>query len=53
MQPETVLFHSDDSDAGTQDARAYIARFGLTSDQVRLIKKAGAVMVIAKVDVNC
>ena len=48
IQPSTVLYASDDSDASVAEARAYIAREGLTGEDVRLIRKEGQVLVIAK-----
>lgn len=43
-----VLYASDDSEASITQAREYILREGLTADDVRLIKKEGMVLVIAK-----
>ena len=48
IQPSTVLYASDDSDASVAEARAYIAREGLTGEDVRLIRKEGQVLVVAK-----
>lgn len=48
MREGFILFASDDSDAGVSDARAYISREGFTSDDVRLIKKDGQALVVAK-----
>ena len=45
-----VIFWSDDSPDALADAKAYIARFGLTRDDVSLVVKAGQTMVIAKRD---
>ncbi len=43
-----ILYHSDDSDASLTEAREYISANRLTSDDVRLIRKDNAIMVIAK-----
>lgn len=51
IQPGTVLYASDDSDASISEAREYIRQHGLTQDDVRLIRKDGSVMVVAKRDV--
>ena len=45
-----VLFASDDSPEAVADAKAYIARFHLTRDDVSLIKREGQTLVIAKRD---
>lgn len=39
---------SDDTDQSISDAREYIAQQGLTSDDVRLIKREGQAIVVAK-----
>jgi len=51
IPPETVLYASDDSATSITDAREYIRHHGLTQDDVRLIRKDGSVMVVAKRDV--
>jgi hypothetical protein len=43
-----VLFASDDSQDALDDAKAYIGRFGLTKDDVRLVRSDGQTLVIAK-----
>lgn len=43
-----VLFASDDSADAVDDARAYVARFGLTRDDVQIIRHNGQTLVIAK-----
>lgn len=47
-----VLYASDDSQAAIDDAKAYIARFGLTQDDVRIVRRAGQTLVIAKRNVS-
>lgn len=49
---ETVLYASDDSDASITEARAYIRQHSLTQDDVRLIRKAGSVMVVTKREIS-
>lgn len=43
-----ILYASDDSESSIAEAREYIARMGLTSDDVRLIRKDGQILVISK-----
>lgn len=43
-----VLYASDDSHDALEDAKAYIVRFGLTQDDVRLVRREGQTLVIAK-----
>jgi predicted O-methyltransferase YrrM len=43
-----VIFASDASPEGLADAKAYIRRFGLTQDDVRLVRQDGQSLVIAK-----
>ena len=43
-----VLYASDDSAEAVEDAKAYIRRFGLTQDDVKLIRQGGQTLVIAK-----
>jgi hypothetical protein len=45
-----VIFWSDASPESMADAKAYIARYGLTRDDVALVVKNGQTMVIAKRD---
>lgn len=45
-----VIFCSDASPEAMADAKAYIARFGLTRDDVALVVRNGQTMVIAKRD---
>lgn len=44
----TVLFASDDSEAGQQDGREYIKRFGLTAADVKFVRREGMTIVEAK-----
>lgn len=44
----TIMYASQDCPESVEEARAYIAREGLTSDDVRLIRKEGKILVIAK-----
>jgi hypothetical protein len=48
MPEGPVLFASDDSPEALADAKAYIARFGLTRDDVTLTVRRGQTLVIAK-----
>ena len=48
MQAGAVLYASSDCPDAVEEARAYIAREGLTSDDVRLIRREGHILVIAK-----
>ena len=43
-----VIFATEDSDEGVQDARTVIKRREFTQDDVRLIKKDGQCLIIAK-----
>lgn len=45
-----ILYWSDDSPEAMADAKAYIARFGLTREDVALIVRDGQTMVVAKRD---
>lgn len=45
----TVMYASDDSEASITDAREYIRQNGLTSEQVKLIRRDGQILVVAKV----
>jgi hypothetical protein len=47
-----VLFASDDSKEAVEDAKAYIKRFGLTHDDVQLVKHGGQTLVIAKRNIS-
>lgn len=47
-----VLFHSDNSDQSITDAREYIKRMGLTGSECRIIRRDGAIMVIAKQEIE-
>ena len=49
---DTILYASADHPESIAEAREYIKRMGLTADDVRLIRKQGSVLVIAKRDVN-
>lgn len=48
LQAGFVLYASDDSEASIKEAREYIATNRLTADDVRLIRKDNAIMVVAK-----
>lgn len=52
MKEGTVLYASDDSEAGVTDARGYIRQHGFTRADVRLVKREGQVLVIAERDVT-
>lgn len=52
MADGPVIFASDDSAAAMDGAKAYIARFGLTRDDVSLIVRKGQTLVIAKRDIS-
>ena len=43
-----VIYASDASPEALADAKAYIARFGLTKDDVALVIRVGQTLVIAK-----
>lgn len=43
-----VIFATGNSPEGVEDAKAYIARFGLTRDDVSLVSRRSMVLVIAK-----
>jgi len=45
-----VIYASDVSPEALADAKAYIARFGLTRDDVTLAQRRGQTLVIAKRD---
>ncbi len=47
-----ILYASADHLDSITEAREYIKRIGLTADDVRLIRKSGSVLVIAKRDIN-
>ena len=46
--PGFILYASSDCPEAVAEARAYIAREGLTSEDVRFIRKEGQVLVVAK-----
>jgi len=48
MPTDTVLFATDDSEAGVSDARLWIKAQAFTADDVRLVKRDGQCLVIAK-----
>ena len=52
IQSGTVLYASADHPDSITEAREYIKRMGLTADDVRLIRKSGSVLVIAKRDLK-
>ena len=45
-----VIYASDASAAALEDAKAYIKRFGLTPDDVALVRRGGQTLVVAKRD---
>ena len=47
-----ILYASDVSDAAVAEAREYIKTNRLTSEHVRLIKKEGQTLVVAKVNIR-
>ena len=47
-----VLFASDDSKEAVEDAKTYIKRFGLTPDDVQLVRCGGQTLVIAKRNIS-
>jgi len=46
-KPGVIVFATDDSRAGVNDARAWLREKGLTPDQVRLFKLDGQVLIEA------
>lgn len=52
MRAGWVLFATDESDAGVSDARQWCRDCGLTGDDVRLVKRDGQCLVIAKREVR-
>lgn len=48
IQSGSVIYHSDDSEQSIKEAREYIKRMKLTGDDVRIIRKDDAVMVVTK-----
>jgi len=47
----TVLYASDDSDVSVKEAREYISKHKFTGDDVKLVRKNDAILVISKVEV--
>ena len=47
----TVLYASTDCPEAVTEAREYIAREGFSSEQVRLIRRDGMILVISKVSI--
>lgn len=45
-----VIYASDASPEALEDAKTYIRRFGLTTDDVALVRRRGQTLVIAKRD---
>ena len=45
---DTIILATDDSEAGVSDARLWIKAQAFTADDVRLIKRDGQCLVIAK-----
>lgn len=52
ITPGCVLYVSYDSPESVTEAREYIARFGLTKEQVKLIRVEGQIRVVALCNVN-
>ena len=52
MADGPVIFANDDSAASVVDAKAYISRFGVTRDDVRLVVRNGQTLIMAKRDVS-
>jgi hypothetical protein len=53
MQPETILFAcSDDTQDCISMAREWVKDKSLTSDDVRLVKRDGMTLVIAKREID-
>jgi len=48
----TTLFASDDSDDALADARAWLALWGYTRDDCKLVKCDGQILVIAERDIS-
>jgi len=48
----TTLFASDDSDDALADARAWLALWGYTRDDCKLVKRDGQILVIAERDIE-
>jgi hypothetical protein len=46
--PGVVLFASGDCDDARSEAKAYIAEWGWTKEEVKMIVKDGVLMVVAK-----
>lgn len=53
MHPaKTGLFAAPDDDQAIDEAKAYIARYNLTSDDVKIMRRNGQVLVETKRDVE-
>lgn len=52
IEAGTILYADSDCPEGIEDARAYCRGYGLTGDDVRLARKDGTCVVIAKRDLR-
>jgi len=52
IRRRTVIFASDDSEEALADARAWLALWGYTRDDCKLIKRDGQILVIAERDIE-
>ena len=50
IAPGTALYASSDCAEAVEEARTYIRENGLTAELVRLIRKEGQVLVVARED---
>ena len=50
MAQGPVIYSSNASPEAMEDAKAYIKRFGLTADDVALVRRGGQTLVVAKRD---
>jgi hypothetical protein len=48
IRTNTIILATDDSDDGVSDARSFIKAQAYTSDDVRLVRREGQALVIAK-----
>lgn len=51
LPPGFIMYASTDTPEALTEAREYIAREGLTSEQVRLIRVDGQIRVVTKMEV--
>ena len=47
----TVLFYAPDDAEAESEARAYVARYKLTADDVKMARRSGGVIIEARRDV--